>query len=695
MKGAPGGDDYHFYWINPKHPDHSILATDQGTTVTVNGGRTWSPWYNQATGQFYHLGADNRFPYRVYSAQQDSGTVGIATRSDYGQLTFRDWNPVGGDERDYDLPHPEDPNIVFGSGLGGRLSRWDARNGRVVNVSPWPISSYAARPTTVKYRYTWITPIAISPRPPFAVYHGAQVLFRSLDRGHSWEIITPDLTGAEPDAKNCDGDVPVSRATACGYGVIFSIAPSPVVDGLIWFGTDNGRVFVTRDDGKTWDNVTPPNVSDWSKIAAIDASPTHPDTAYIAVDRHRLDDRRPFIYRTHDYGRTWQMIANGIPEDSWVNVVRQDIGRPGLLYAGTRNGVFVSFDDGGHWSSLQFNLPRTGVNDLLVHGSDLIAATQGRSLWILDDVTPLRHLDPTSPIMEPVLVPPQTAIRLAKNENRDTPLPPEMPTTPNPPAGAVIDYFLPGVPVAPVVLEVLSESDEVVRVFRSDEVPARPDANRYFAEKPWQQPLPVLSARAGHNRFVWDLRTSRPKAPEYDYSIAAVPGQDTPAQPEGMLALPGRYTLKLTVDGKTWTRQLRVEMDPRSSVSMDDLNAQFSFYAEVAATLGDVTEMISSAEATDQKLKEIVGGKVRAARRKEIMDAERKRKELETILTSDGEKSLNSIGSALTSLLIDLEAADGPPTMPQRAVYTEYKKAMEAVKQLLERVGGQLIRGSS
>src|SRR5262249_8211642 len=327
--------------------------------------------------QFYHLAADNQFPYRVYSGQQDSGTVGVVTRSDYGQLTFRDWHPVGGDERDDDLPDPDDPNIVYSSGLGGRLSKWDARTGRVANVTPTPIQSYGQRPTSVRYRYNWITPIAISPLPPHALYHGAQVLFRSLDKGHSWTIVSPDLSGKDPNAKNCEEDVPVERASACGYGVINTIAPSPIDRYMIWIGTDNGHIHLTRDDAKTWNEVTPAGLQDWSKVATIDASPTDAATAYAAVDRHRMDDRHPYIYRTHDFGKTWTPISKGLPEDSWVNVVRQDPGRAGVLYAGTRTGVFVSLDDGDSWQPLQSDLPPTSVNDLLVHGADLIAATQG------------------------------------------------------------------------------------------------------------------------------------------------------------------------------------------------------------------------------------------------------------------------------------------------------------------------------
>jgi photosystem II stability/assembly factor-like uncharacterized protein len=654
-KGSPGGDDYHFLWINPKHPERLILASDQGTTVTVNGGKTWSSWYNQATGQFYHLGADNRFPYWVYSGQQDSGTVALSTRSNYGQLTFRDWHPVGADERDYDLPDPDNPDIVYGSGLGGRLSMWYAPTGRVANISPWPVSTYAKRPTTVKYRYTWITPIAVSPRKPHALYHGAQVLFRSLDKGKSWQIISPDLSGADPKSKNCEENVPVDRATACGYGVIFSIAPSPVADGVIWIGTDNGRIQLTRDDGKNWANVTPAAITDWSKIATVDASPTDAATAYVAVDRHRMDDRHPYMYRTHDYGKTWTSIMNGIPEDSWVNVLRQDLKQPGLLYAGTRAGVFVSFDDGAHWQPLQLNMARTGVNDLLPHGNDLIAATQGRSIWVLDDATPLRYLDKLT--AAPNLTQPATAIRLSKNENRDTPLPPEIPTTPNPPTGAILDYYLPHDFQNPVVLEILNAKNEVVRTFRTDDKPMRSEAEQYFSDF-WLKPLTPLPARPGHTRFVWDLRYPRPKAPKYSYSIAAVPDQDTAVEPQGMLVLPGRYTVRLTIGGKTFTQPLTVELDPRSNAKLADLEAQLDLYRQVSATLAGLTEKLESLKKAQTTAATPTAEKQTEAKKEKDAKLDK----------------LNDAADTLTSLLVDLEGADGPPTVAQRNLYAESQK---------------------
>jgi photosystem II stability/assembly factor-like uncharacterized protein len=666
VKGSPGGDDYHFFWINPKHPERMVLASDQGTTVSVNGGVTWSPWYNQPTGQLYRLGIDDRFPYWVYSGQQDSGTVAAASRSDYGQLTFRDWHPVGGDERDGDLPDPDDPNVVFGAGLGGRLSRWDGRTGRVANVSPWPISSYGQNPTTVRYRTTWITPIAISPRPPHPLYWGTQVLFRSLDKGTTWEQVSPDLSGAKTGEKDCSGAVSVARATACGYGVIFTIAPSPAADDVLWVGTDNGRIQLTRDGGKSWRDVTPKGLADWSQVAAIDASPFDPGSAYAAVDRHRLDDSDPYVYVTHDFGATWRRADAGLPRGEWVNVVRADPKRLGLLYAGTRTGVAVSFDDGERWQPLQLNLPRTGVNDLKVKGSDLVVATQGRALWILDDVGPLRDLDAILP--RPTLAPPAVAIRMAANENRDTPLPPEFPTAQNPPAGVALDYFLPAVPKGPVRIEILDAAGGVLRTYASDQTPERPKARQYFHSR-WLLPPVAPSARAGHNRFYWNLRRPQPKATDYDFSIAAVPGRDTPTVPQGALVVPGAYKVRLTVDGTTAEQPLTVEKDPRSPATPRDFAAQWELEKQVLATLAETTEAIQTAEALDGKLSTIASGSDKAL----AEEAKKMRETLAPLVGGRGGLDLSVVGAVTSDLVSDLESADGPPTGPQRQVYDEMK----------------------
>jgi photosystem II stability/assembly factor-like uncharacterized protein len=670
-KGAPGGDDYHILWIDPTDSRRMITGADQGAVVSLNGGESWSSWYNQPTGQFYRLAADKRFPYWIYSGQQDSGTVGIASRSDYGQLTFRDWHPVGGDERDGDIPDPQNPDIVYGAGLGGRLSKWNARTGEAQNVSPWPVPSYGARPGSTRYRYSWITPLAISPRPPHAIYQGAQVLFRSLDGGASWSTVSPDLTGAVPGAAGCDGDVPVERASRCGFGVIFAIAPSPAVDGEVWIGTDNGRVQLTRDDGATWKDVTPAGLGDWSKVNTIDASPGDPATAYIAADRHRLDELRPVAFRTHDFGATWTDIARGLPQDEWLGALRQDPRRAGLLYAGTNRGVYVSFDDGESWQSLQRNLPTTGINDLLVAGeggSDLIAATQGRGIWALDGLEPLRHLASVDRT-QPVLLPPAPAVRLRFNQNKDTPLPPEEPRGENPPVGAVLDYLLPRAAQGPVVLEIFDAHGERVRRFASDELPVRPRDGVYFTDH-WLAAANLPGTAAGHHRFVWDLRRERPVALDYDYSIAAIPGRETPPAPEGALVAPGTYEARLTVDTTVSRQPVTVVADPRLAWTGEDYTALAGFQHEVAALLSESAKLAAAIGEVESRLAVVPAGRDgRPAR-----TVEETRLRLTSVRAGEDPAAVNG---RLSGLAADLESSDSPPTSPQREVLAEAGAQLE------------------
>ncbi len=645
VRSSPGGDDYHALWIDPTDPQRMITGADQGAVVTFNGGKSWSSWYNQPTGQFYRLAVDNRFPYRIYSGQQDSGTVGIASRSDYGQITFRDWNPVGGDERDGDVPDPTDPDIVYGAGLGGRVSKWNGRTGQVQNVSPWPTSSYAARPGTTRYRYDWITPLAISSRPPHPIYVGAQVLFRSLDGGNSWQTISPDLTGAVDGASDCEGDVPLERATECGYGVIFAITPSPAADGLVWVGTTNGRIQLTRDEGTTWTDVTPPGLSDWSKINIIDASATDPATAYVAVDRHRVDDPSPMALRTHDFGANWTEIGHGLPQGEWVGAIRVDPQQPGLLYVGTNRGVHVSFDDGETWQSLKLDLPTTGINDLLVHEDDVIVATQGRAIWVLDAVAPLRQLAAADLGEEMILVPPATAWRLRFNQNKDTPLPPEEPRGENPPAGAILDYILPADSSGPLTLEIFDSGARLVRSFQSDEVPEAPNARVYFADL-WLGDPPRPAGGPGHHRFVWDLRYPSPPVISSSYSIAAVPGRPTPVRPQGSFVLPGTYEVRLTVGEETVSQALEVVMDPRVEVTSAELASLLAFQEEVAGALGRVVLL---AEQTQETADEI-------------------------------HDEAQSVARVLTSLVSDLESADAAPTVPQRELFAHEIDRLESAE---------------
>ncbi|MGB9429979.1 MAG: hypothetical protein WCC11_08935 [Gammaproteobacteria bacterium] len=600
FKGAPGGDDYHFMWINPDDDRYMIVGSDQGTSVSVDGGGHWSSWYNQPTGQFYHVVTDNRFPYRIYSGQQDSGTVETKSRSDFGEITFRDWHPVGGDERSFVIPDTGDPNIVYVGGLGGHVSRFDARTGLVQNISAWPISSYGQRPTTVKYRYGWFYPLVADLHAAHTLYLGSQVLFKTSDEGMHWKTISSDLSGSNPQqAKNCDSDsITYAEARACGYGVIFSIALSPIDRNEIWIGTDDGLIQLTRDGGKYWRNVTPAGLPLWGRVNSVEASAEDLGTAYAAVDTHRKNDRSAYIYRTHDYGGNWTKIVNGIPAGQYVYVVRQDPVNPQLLYAGTNAGVSVSFNDGDDWQPLQLNLPNVRVRDLTVHGNDLVIATQGRALWVLDDVTPLRQASASAMNGIAYLFKPADAMRVRNDNNKDTPLPPEIPAAHNPPAGAVIDYWLGSNAQGPVTLAVYDNKGRLVRKYASNTASPQIKTEPQYFENGWLSAPKTLSAQTGAHRFVWDLRYPRPHSLEYNYSIGAIYGVGTPLEPRGPLVLPGEYTIKLTAGNRSYSQPLTVTLDPRVHPGSGDLEKQLDF----ALRIGKVMAATDDAYASLHKL---------------------------------------------------------------------------------------------
>ena len=668
IRGAPGGDDYHHLWINPQDPRRMAASSDQGTIITVNGGRTWSSWYNQPTGQFYYLSADNQFPYWIYSGQQDSGTVGIASRSDYGALSLRDWHPVGGEERDYDLADPEDPGIVYGSGLGGRITKWIAKTGEAQNLSPWPLSSYGKRPTDFRFHYTWFTPLAFSKRPPYALYAGAQVLFRSLDRGEHWERISPDLSRRYPAQKNCDGDPDPPRAAACGYGVVNTIVPSSRDNAEIWVGTDDGRVWQTQD-GHNWHDVTPAATPLWAKLSSIDLGAS-PGLAYVAIDNHRQDDFAPRVLMTRDYGRRWIDLSAGLPRGHFVSVVRADPVRAGLLYAGTDEGVSVSFDDGRHWQSLKRNLPAVWVHDLLVKDRDLIAATNGRGLWVLDDLSPLRQVEAGR--IDARLYQPASAYRLRPNQNRDTPLTAETPLGRNPATGAVIDYWLPPGVKGAVVLEVRDSKGELVRRISSADPPDRPHAEHYFEER-WVGAPARLAATPGAHRFVWDLRYPRPQAIVYAYGLAATVTDGALPTPTGPLALPGDYRLTLNVEGKLLESRLSVALDPRVTASAADLKSALEFSSSLAPDLAaaarahaDVTAWKQALEARRAAIDK--DPRLKALQIKVAAFADG----LEALTKDGGEQSVSLKGgsSVLSAIATDVEGADRAPTAAQREAAT-------------------------
>ncbi|HET7296921.1 MAG TPA: glycosyl hydrolase, partial [Gemmatimonadales bacterium] len=435
LKGQPGGDDYHELWVDPRSPTHMIVGSDQGAVVSLDDGRTWSSWFNQPTAQFYHVVTDDAFPYRVYGAQQDAGTAGVASRSDFGEITFRDWAPVGAGESGYLAPDPLNPDIVYGGDTYGGVHRFDRITGQSQDISPWPVSAFGLPMPQRKYRFTWTSPIVFDRVDRQSLYLGAQMVLRTRDGGLHWEAISPDLTGAAGRRTPADtGPVTVANATARGYGVVFAIAPSPRAAGLIWVGSDDGLIHRTTDGGAHWQDVTPQGLPPWSAMSLLEASPFDTAVAYAAVDRHRVDDLAPYIYRTRDGGAHWTRADRGIAPQAYVQAVRADPVRAGLLYAGTETGVYVSFDDGDHWQSLQLNLPVASVRDLAVHGADLIAATHGRSFWVLDDVTPLRQLADSALRAPAHLFAPAPAVRLRASVSNDTPIPPEEPHGTNPPA---------------------------------------------------------------------------------------------------------------------------------------------------------------------------------------------------------------------------------------------------------------------
>ena len=552
IKGAPGGDDYHQLWIYPDDPNRMILASDQGAIVSEDGAATWSSWYNQPTAELYHAAADNRFPYWVSGSQQDSGAVAVPSRSNHAEISMHDWTPVGaGGESDYTAPDPLHPEILF----GGRVERWNVITGEVKNVSP-------ERGMSEPARHTWTLPLVFSNADPHALYFSNQFLFKTTNGGESWTTISPDLTREDPSVPaNLDEATAADAPEGKRRGVIYTIAPSPLRAPTIWVGTDDGLIHVTKDDGKTWANVTPPELTPWSKVVMMDASHFDVNEAYAAIDRHRLDDNEPYIYRTRDGGKTWQKITSGLPARVYMQTVKEDPERKGLLFAGTELGVFVSFDDGDHWQPLQLNLPPCSMRDLVVHGDDLIVATHGRGFWVLDNITPLRQIGGLVANVDVYLYRPADAINTAPSSEYGTPKPRDEPLAENPPYGAMIDYYLKSAASGPVTLEIIDAGGELVRRYSSDDRP--PEVNPELLNVPafWRRTPEPLSVAAGMHRWVWDLRPTPTGGGGRRGGGAGGFGRGGEAR-----VLPGVYTVKLTVGGKgsAQPQPLVVKMDPRS-----------------------------------------------------------------------------------------------------------------------------------
>jgi photosystem II stability/assembly factor-like uncharacterized protein len=553
IKGAPGGDDYHQLWIYPDDPNRMIVASDQGAVVTVDGAATWSSWYNQPTAQLYHVAADYRFPYWVTGAQQDSGAVGMPTRSPHAEISMHDWTGLAaGGESGFTAPDPLHPEIIF----GGMVTRWNLVTGAGQNVSP-------ERGGQGPFRHAWTQPLVFSQADPHALYFANQFLYKTTNGGQSWTQISADLTREDPGVPpNLDEAAAADAPSGKRRGVIYAIAPSPVRASMIWIGTDDGLIQITADDGRTWQNVTPPALTPWSKVTMIEASHFDANEAWAAVERHQLEDYEPYIYRTRDAGKTWQNITKGLPGDVYMQTMKEDPVRRGLLFAGTELGVFVSFDDGDDWQSLQLNLPPASMRDFAIHGDDLIVATHGRGFWVLDDIAALRQIDDTVAQSDAVLFKPADAIAMPPGSDYGTPLPKDEPFAENPPNGALIDYYLKSAPAGPVTLEVVDSAGQVIRRYSSDDQRPAQNPNLLTVAAAWIPAAEPLSAAAGMHRWVWDLRPT-PAAGSGGRGGGGFGGGGRGGAP---LVQPGTFTVKLTVNGKSYTQPLTVKPDPRVTI---------------------------------------------------------------------------------------------------------------------------------
>jgi photosystem II stability/assembly factor-like uncharacterized protein len=654
FRGAPGGDDYHRIWINPLNPDIILIASDQGAIITVNGGQTFSSWYNQPTAQFYHVSTDNAFPYNVYSGQQESGSVCIASRGNDGAITFREWHPVGAEEYGYVAADPLNSNIIY----GGKISRYNKRTGQTQNISPEAIRSG-------KYRFLRTAPVVFNPVDNKTLYYAGNVLFKTMTGGNSWQIISPDLTRESWDIPPSVGIYTNEEMKSMPRrGVIYTVAPSYKDINTIWCGTDDGLIHVTRNGGKTWKNVTPLMILSWSKISLMDAGRFDAGTAYAAVNRIRCDDMHPHIYKTHDGGVTWKEIVNGLPDDP-INVVREDPKRKGLLFAGSERAVYVSFDDGENWQSLRLNMPATSVRDLVIKDDDLVIGTHGRSFWILDNITALRQLTKELINKQDILYQPQTAYRVRWNMNSDTPIPQEEPAGQNPPDGAVIDYYLQD-KTSEVKLEIIYQYGKpsitgipgrIIRTYSSNDKPYEiPAVN---IPHYWIRPQQVLSNAPGSHRFVWDMKYTPLDIPA-SYPIAAIYKNTEPDQTASWV-MPGIYIARLTVDGRVYARPFEIKMDPRIKTSRGDLQKQHDLSIQCYEGRKKCIELLKEVHAYRTMLQsQLTSASLTVAEKSGPL--EKQAGQLENTITGSNEPSFSRLNNMFATLFGLLEDSDNPPT---------------------------------
>ncbi|MGI9102151.1 MAG: WD40/YVTN/BNR-like repeat-containing protein [Terriglobales bacterium] len=676
---APHGDN-HGLWINPDNPQHMINGNDGGATISTDGGKTWSSLMNQPTAQFYHVATDDQYRYRVYGAQQDNSTISIASSTDSGTIGATDWYPVGGGEAGFVVPYLPDPNIVFAGSYDGLITRYDKSTGQLQDVNPWPDNPMGSGAAPLKYRFQWTAPIALSPHDPNVLYHAANVLFRSTNLGQSWTAISPDLTRNDKSKQGpSGGPITKDNTSVEYYDVIFAVAESPVQKGLIWAGSDDGLIHLTRDAGAHWDNVTPKDLPEWSTVSLIDASSHDAGTAYLAVDRHRLDDIAPYIYVTHDFGKTWSKIVNGIPVGSFVHAVRQDPVDAHLLYAGTESGVFISWNDGALWQPLKLNLPPAPVHDLVVKNDGLVVATHGRSFWILDDLTPLRQVA-ASTNADVYFYKPAAAHR---QRGRGFVIPGAAIAAPNPPGPAVFDYFFKTAPQGEVTLEILDAQGKQVRKVSS----AEPPKPRKVAEvqSEFEEFLPAaqprLPIKEGMNRFTWDLRYDPP---------SNIPGlAQWGGRPRGVLAIPGMYTARLVVAGKQYDVPLELKGDPRVKTVPAAYAAQFELASTIARRIGEANDAVNQMREIRSQIGDLKERFEKDARAKDVLAAadalDKKVTPVEETIAQTRSKASEDplnfpirLNNKLLLLQGTVESADTAPTQQATEVFQELSKQLDA-----------------
>ncbi|MGH8184415.1 MAG: WD40/YVTN/BNR-like repeat-containing protein [Rhodanobacteraceae bacterium] len=671
VKGDPTGDDYHELWVDPNDPNRQIMGSDQGASITVNGGKTWSTWYNQPTAQMYHVSTDNRFPYRVYGAQQDSGAVGIPSRSTYEPtINMTQFHEVtAGGENGMIAPDPDDPDIVYGGDTVEKLNL-KTRQTRDVDAT-------LAKPGL--YRATWTLPLVFNAANHKTLYFGNQRVWQTSDGGEHWTAISPDLSRPDP-AIPANLDAPTvadNLGQGPRRGVVYAIGSSPLNANLLWAGTDDGLIWRTDDDGAHWTNVTPRQLTAWAKVGNIEPSHFDQNTAFASVDRHRVDDRKPYIYRTTDGGKTWKLITEGIPDGDFVDVVREDPVKRGLLYAGTDFGVFVSFDDGDHWHSLQQNLPAVSVRDIDVKNDDLVIATHGRGFYIMDDISALRQLAAYPASWATRLYQPAVAYRVRMPMFTGTPLPKDEPMAENPPWGAYIDYSLAATPSKPIELSIYDANGKLVRSYSSADKAPQPNLAKINMTPDWFHEPVVLETTPGLHRFVWPLR----------YAPPAVLAQGD-AYADGVWAPPGQYTVKLTVNGKTLSEPLTVAHDPRVTIPADAYVQQFQLAQQVEAEMAKLAVAQGEAQrlhAALQKARKGAGGELlksidaldaEVVAAADIVDSPNPYNAW--TMPPDNTQNFRFLDGALASLMRAVDGADAAPSTDARTGYTELSGMLDA-----------------